>query len=67
MTHVAVKCPDCGHAKVINGRGTCRCGAYLVHHWNGMSRGKSMILRNRRVWIFQAEQPPLLLDRRLKD
>jgi len=32
MTHVVVTCPECNYSKVINGRGRCRCGAYLIHH-----------------------------------
>ncbi len=32
MTHVAVVCPDCQRWFVVNGRGRCRCGSYLIHH-----------------------------------
>jgi hypothetical protein len=45
MTHVAVQCPECGRFFVVNGRGVCRCGAYLVHH-----AGKSFTLRERRYF-----------------
>ncbi len=32
MSFVALECPECGRATTFNGRGRCRCGAYLVHH-----------------------------------
>jgi hypothetical protein len=32
MSQTAVRCPECDRGFVINGRGRCRCGAYLVHH-----------------------------------
>jgi len=31
MILVTVVCPDCRRAFVVNGRGRCKCGAYLVH------------------------------------
>ncbi len=35
MTQIAVNCPDCSRLFVVNGRGRCACGAYLIHHWAG--------------------------------
>jgi len=32
---VGVQCPDCRRALVVSGRRRCRCGTYLVHHWDG--------------------------------
>jgi len=32
MAHTTVKCPECLHQFVVNGRGYCRCGCYLIHH-----------------------------------
>lgn len=29
---VALRCPECGRCRVYNGRGRCRCGAYLIDH-----------------------------------
>ena len=51
MSFVTVKCPDCERQTVFNGRGRCRCGTYLVHHFEG----HSMLLPDLRTWIRQPD------------
>jgi hypothetical protein len=47
MSVEVVTCPDCGHTFCVNGRGRCRCGAYLVHH-----AASSFTLRDR-TWFWR--------------
>jgi hypothetical protein len=35
VSRIVVSCPECKRDACINGRGKCRCGAYLVHHSRG--------------------------------
>ena len=44
MSLVAVSCPVCGYQKVVSGRGRCRCGVYLIHHWARMRKGAKLFL-----------------------
>jgi hypothetical protein len=39
MAFVTAHCPVCGYAKVVNGRGRCRCGTYLVRDGRGRPFG----------------------------
>lgn len=57
MTHVAVVCPDCRRGFVVNGRGRCRCGSYLIHH---IGRGKSKLIDPddpRPTWDMRSDPP----------
>jgi hypothetical protein len=50
MTPVTVACPECGRWFVVNGRGRCTCGAYLVHHMAGR---RVVAMPPGRVWVFK--------------
>lgn len=54
MAHVTVDCPECRRCFVVNGRGRCRCGAYLIDH---IGRGKAK-------YIFDPERTYLHRDGR---
>lgn len=53
MRLVGVECPECGSGTVLNGRGLCRCGAYLVHHWAGQQRGRLLVMSRPRTWLWE--------------
>lgn len=50
---VAVECPECGRGFAVNGRGQCRCGAYLVHHSEGA-------MWRDRMWNMAVSPPALI-------
>jgi hypothetical protein len=56
MTHVVVDCPECGRHFVVNGRGKCRCGVYLLDHM-----AKSFTL-TRRTYVREDNEWRLLYD-----
>lgn len=55
---VTIKCPDCGYHKVVNGRGRCRCGTYLINHF----ADKSIFLPDGRVWVIYSDGTTKLLS-----
>ena len=64
MAHVVLQCPDCKSRdertgwKTYNGRGKCRCGSYLIHHFSG-----SVIINpERNTWDMRDEDNPVLLE-----
>ena len=64
MAHVVLQCPDCKSRdertgwKTYNGRGKCRCGSYLIHHFSG-----SVIINpGRNTWDMRDEDNPVLLE-----
>ena len=57
MSYVALKCPDCGRLTTYNGRGRCRCGSYLIHHFSG----SVFIDPEGRTWDMRDEDDPVLL------
>jgi len=57
MAQVAVQCPECGRLFVVNGRGACTCGAYLIHH---IGRGKGKVIDRtlaRPIWDVSGPEP----------
>ena len=58
MSHVALKCPDCGRLTTYNGRGSWRCGSYLIHHF----KGSVYIDPERKTWDMSDEDNPLLIE-----
>ena len=64
MSHDVLQCPDCRRKdprtgwKVYNGRGRCRCGSYLIHHFSG----SVFIDPERRTWDMRDEENPVLLE-----
>lgn len=48
---VALTCPECKRQQVFSGRGRCRCGAYLIHHFN-----RRMCLPDGRVYAWAEEK-----------
>ena len=64
MTHVVLQCPDCKERdpwtgwKTYNGRGRCRCGSYLVHHFSG----EVVINPEGRTWDMSDESDPILIE-----
>ena len=61
--YVTLICPDCKYAKVYNGHGTCRCGAYLIRFWEGMYRRRSSLGLpfGKKVWGFNDNGESVLL------
>jgi hypothetical protein len=64
MAHVVLQCPDCKSRdertgwKTYNGRGKCRCGSYLIHHFSG----SVTINPERNTWDMRDEDNPVLLE-----
>ena len=64
MAHVVLQCPDCKKLdkrtgnKVYNGRGKCRCGSYLVHHFAGLLYADPEI----NTWDMSDEDNPKLVE-----
>ena len=58
MSHVALKCPDCERLTTYNGRGRCRCGSYLIHHF----KGSVYIDPERKTWDMSDGDNPLLIE-----
>ena len=54
---VALKCPECGYRKVYDGRGACRCGVYLVHHFDG-----SFVITRKTYRIEDGDKATLLAE-----
>jgi hypothetical protein len=63
MAHIVLQCPDCRQRdnrtgwKTINGRGKCRCGSYLVHHFSGLLYADPEI----NTWDMSDEDNPKLV------
>ncbi len=47
-SRVAVQCPECRRGFVVNRRGRCRCGAYLVARLQGPS---FWFTSSERMWL----------------
>ena len=64
MAHVVLQCPDCKSRdertgwKTYDGRGRCRCGSYLIHHFSG----SVIIDPERNTWDMRDEDNPVLLE-----
>ena len=64
MAHVVLQCPDCKSRdertgwNTYNGRGRCRCGSYLIHHFSG----SVIIDPERNTWDMRDEDNPVLLE-----
>ena len=64
MAHVVLQCPDCKSRdrrtgwRTYLGRGRCRCGSYLIHHF----KGEVIINPEGRTWDMRDASNPVLIE-----